>query len=170
MRRACFVGSLIGSTIWVIVLAATVVPAGATLAVKKPNACKVVKASEVSQVTGFTATKSPTQQQGPPGASICGYTLADTSVRNVSVFVQPGVGVAEYKTAKRQLTSSSASPVESVTGFGKRSFYAGGGLNALYVLDGDTLFYVQYVAFGTDDPATIRANIEAMTRIGLARI
>ncbi len=165
MKQRRLVGALVLAGA---VLMATVVPAGATVAVKKPNACKVLKASEVTTVTGFTATKSPTQQQGPPGAALCAYTLADPTVRNVSVFVLPGSATTakvSYATAKRAFKDQ----LEPVVGFGKSSFYAGGDLNTLYVLRGDTLLYVQYVAIGAD-PATIKANVEAMTKIALRRV
>jgi hypothetical protein len=161
---ASIVGALVVATLSV----AAVVPAGATVAAKKPNACKVLKASEVTTVTGFTATKSATQQQGPPGAGICGYTLADQTVRTVSVFVQPGSATTAklgFTTAKKAFKDQ----LEPVTGFGKNAFYAGGGLNTLYVLKGDTLLYVQYVAIGAD-PATIKANVEAMTKIAVPRV
>jgi hypothetical protein len=154
-----------------VVVAATCLAgsAGASVAAK-PNACKVVKASEVTSVTGFTATKETKQQQGPPNAGICGYSLEDPGiVRNVSVFVQPDDTTTArigFKTAKKAFKDQ----IEPVTGFGRNAFYAGGGLNALYVLKGDTLLYVQYVAMGADDPATIKANVEAMTRIALPRI
>jgi hypothetical protein len=144
-------------------------PAGASVA-RKPNACKVVKASEVTTVTGFPAAKDTTQQQGPPDAGICGYTLTDPgTVRNVSIYVQPGstsVAKVGFKTARKAFKDQ----LEPVTGFGKHAFYAAGGLNALYVRKGDTLLYVQYVAMGSDDPATIKANVESMTEIALPRI
>ncbi len=145
-------------------------PAGASVA-RKPNACKVVKASEVTTVTGFPATKEAHQQQGPPNAGICGYSLADPggTVRTVSIFVQPGsdtVAKSGFKTAKKAFRDQ----LEPVTGFGRNAFYAGGGLNALYVRKGDTLLYVQYVAMGADDPATIKAQVEAMTKIALPRV
>lgn len=144
-------------------------PAGASVA-QKPNACKVVKASEVTTVTGFPAAKEATQQQGPPNAGICGYTLTDPgTVRNVSIFVQPG-SASTAKSGFRVAKKTFKDQLEPVTGFGKNAFYAGGGLNALYVLKGDTLLYVQYVAMGADDPATIKANVEAMTKIALPRI
>ncbi len=110
-------------------------PAGASVA-RKPNACKVVKASEVTTVTGFPAAKEATQQQGPPDAGICGYTLTDPgTVRNVSIFVQPGSATTAkigFKTAKKAFKDQ----LEPVTGFGKHAFYAAGGLNALYVRKG----------------------------------
>jgi len=123
----------------------------------------------VTRVTGFAATKSTKQQQGPPGAGICGYSLDDTTTRNVSVLVQHGdrqVNQIGYRTAKAAFKNQ----VEPVSGFGKNAFYAGGGLNTLYVLKGDTLLYVQFVALGDTDAAGIKDKVVAMTKIAVARV
>ena len=160
MRRRLVVLSLT-----VAVGAALVAPAGATVAAK-PNACKVLKASEVTRVTGFPAQKAADQQQGPPGSGICGYSLDDPSSpgRSVSVLVQkadPRELKIGYKTAKTTFAES----VEPVSGFGKNAFYAGGGLNTLYVLKGGTLFYVQYIVLADTDAAAIKDDVVQMAKI-----
>ena len=152
-------------------LVACLAPVGASVAAK-PNACKVLKAAEVTRVTGFPATKATRQQQGPSDAGICGYTLTDPNspVRTVSVFVQRSGEQRVTKIGYRTAKATFKEQLEPVSGFGKSAFYAGGGLNTLYVLEGDTLLYVQYVAFGDDDPAGIKADVEDMTKIALARV
>jgi hypothetical protein len=62
------------------------------------------------------------------------------------------------------------SDVEKVSGFGKKAFYVGGGLNTLYVLKGDTLVYVQYVALDLDDQAVFKDAVTQMMKIVLQRI
>lgn len=161
---------VVASLVAAVALAAWIGPATASVATK-PNACKALKASEVTRVTGFTAKKLTKQQQGPPDAGICGYSLDDPSsaVRTVSVYVQSGdsqVTKIGYRTAKAAFKDQ----IEPVSGFGKNAFYAGGGLNTLYVLKGDTLLYVQYVALGDTDAAGVKDDVVAMTKIALPRV
>ena len=143
-------------------------PAGASVPVKN-NSCKVLKGSDVTKVTGFIASKAITRP-GPPRAAICGYSLADpATTRDVSVFVLPH-GAQEAKIGYRTAKKAFKDQIEPVSGFGKNAFYAGGGLNTLYVLKGDTLLYVQYVALAEGEAPGIKAAVEAMTKIALARV
>jgi hypothetical protein len=153
-----------------VALTASVAPVGATVAAK-PNACKVLKASEVTRVIGFPATRLVDQQQGPPGSGICGYSLDDpsTPTRNVSVLVQKG-NSQDTKIGYRTAKAAFKDQIEPVSGFGKNAFYAGGGVNTLYVLKGGTLLYVQYVVLGDDDEARIKADVVAMTKIAVPRV
>jgi len=153
-----------------VALVASIGPASASVAAKL-NACKVLKASEVTRVTGFPATKLAKQQQGPPGSGICGYSLDDpsTPTRNVSVLVQKG-NSQDLKIGYRTAKAAFKDQVESVSGFGENAFYAGGGLNTLYVLKGSTLFYVQYVALADTDAAGIKDDVVAMAKIAQPRV
>ena len=153
-----------------VALTASVAPVGATVAAK-PNACKALKAPEVSRVTGFPATKAAAQQQGPPGSGICAYSLDDPSTpgRSVSVAVLQGDS-QELKIGYRTAKTAFKDVAEPVSGFGKNAFYAGGGVNTLYVLEGGTLLYVQYVVLGDDDEARIKADVVAMTKIAVPRV
>ena len=98
-------------------------PAGASVPVKN-NSCKVLKGSDVTKVTGFTASKAITRP-GPPRAAICGYSLADpATTRDVSVFVLPH-GAQEAKIGYRTAKKAFKDQIEPVSGFGKNAFYAG---------------------------------------------
>ncbi|MCJ7436664.1 MAG: hypothetical protein MUP97_02740 [Acidimicrobiia bacterium] len=161
---------VVAALVAAVALAAGIGPASASVAAK-PNACKALKASEVARVTGFPAKKLVEQQQGPPGAGICGYALEDASspVRNVSVLVQRGDSQESkigYRTAKGVFKDQ----IEPVSGLGRNAFYAGGGINTAYVLKGDTLLTVQYVALGETDQAGIKDDVVAMTKIALPRV
>jgi hypothetical protein len=143
--------------------------AGASVATKT-NGCKVLKASDVTRVTGLPAKKATQQPPAPSSFSVCGYSLTDPGqVRSVNIWVQPNDGTIAkigFTTAKKAF----ADKVEPVSGFGKNAFFVGGGLNTLYVLKGDTLLYVQYVAFGDPDAAGIKTKIEQLTKAALARV
>jgi hypothetical protein len=153
----------------VVAVAGFVATPASAIAKATPNACKVLKASEVTHATGFTATKAKQQPAAPSGAGICAYTLSDTAASTVSVFVQLDAGrVAKrgYASAKQQF----ADTLEPVAGFGKQAFYVGGGLDTLYVLKGDSFLFVQYAATGVDDPTAIKPIVETMTKKAAARV
>ena len=161
---------VVASLVAAVAVAAGTGPASASVTAKL-NACKVLKASEVTSVTGFPATKLAEQQQGPPGSSLCGYSLDDpsTPTRNVSVLVQKG-NSQDLRIGYRTAKSAFKDQVEPVSGFGRNAFYTGGGLNTLYVLKGSTLFYVQYVVLGDADAAGIKDDVVAMAKIAQPRV
>jgi hypothetical protein len=141
--------------------------AGASVPATK-NGCKYLKASEVTTVLG-TPVKKGKPPVGPPTVQVCGYKVTGQAGQSVHLWVQhDGASATVFKEAKQL----SASDVEPVTGLGPKAFYIGGGLNTAYVLQGGTLVYVQYVAFGegAPDAATVKDDVTQLTKTVLGRI
>ena len=159
---------------WVVVVALVVAvaavstgPAGASVTAKL-DGCKVLKASEVTRITGFAATTTPvgTRSKGEAG---CSYALDDLAPHSVLLVVQKNGG-QNSKIAYRTTKAAFKDQIEPVSGFGKNAFYAGGGLNTLYVLKGGTLFYVQYIVLADTDAAGIKDDVVAMAKIAQPRV
>lgn len=147
----------------VLVLAPT--GAGASVAASK-NGCKYLKGSEVTEVLG-TAVKKAKSPVAPPSTEVCGYKVTAEAGQSVNLWVQGGAaGAAGYAGAKRAFKDD----VEPVSGLGRKAFYVGGGLNTAYMLSGDTLVYVQYVAIGGPDDATVKDDVTQLAKIVLGRI
>jgi hypothetical protein len=142
-----------------------VAPAGATAPAAK-NGCKYLKISEVNKITGLTFAKGETPP-GPPAAAVCGYAVVGDQAKSVNVWVQPKPQTAlAFKTAKEAFAESA----EPVTGLGKKAFYAGGGINTAYVLNGGTLVFVQYISPGNPDDAAIKDAVVKMTKVVNRRV
>lgn len=149
---------------------AVVLPAGATAsgatAPGAKNGCKYLKVSEVNRITGLTFVKGE-QPPAPPTVAACGYVVTDDPTTAVNVWAQPKPQTAlAFKTAKKAFADSA----EPVTGLGKKAFYAGEGVNTVYVLKGSTLVYVQYVALGNSDTAGIKDATVEMTKLVTSRV
>jgi hypothetical protein len=151
-------------------LAAAAVGAGPVSAsvAAKPDGCKVLKASEVTRITGFTAKKIALGG-GSQGAGGCAYALDDLAPHTVTLIVQKNGG-EDSKIAYRTAKTVFKDQIEPVSGLGRSAFYAGGGIDTLYVLKGGTYVSVQYTALGDADQARIKADVVAMTRIALSRV
>jgi hypothetical protein len=141
------------------------VPAGATAPDVK-NGCTYLKVAEVNRITGLTFVKGK-NPPAPPTVAACGYVVTDDPTTAVNVWVQPKPQTAlAFRTAKKALADSA----EPVTGLGKKAFYAGKGVNTVYVLKGSTLVYVQYVAIGNSDTAGIKDATVEMTKLVTGRL
>ena len=152
----------VGVTV-IVMLLAIAAPAGATTARTK-SGCSLLKKSDVEKVLAEQVKKGA-KPPAPPATLVCGYDVLGGVGRSVNVWVQRDGGDFAYKTAKTTFKDD----VEKVSGFGKKSFYVGGGLNTLYVLKGDTLVYVQYVALDVDDAAAIKDAVTRLTKIVVKR-
>lgn len=141
------------------------VPAGATAPGAK-NGCKYLKVSEVNRITGRTFVKGE-NPPAPPTVAACGYAVTDDPTTQVNVWVQPKPQTAlAFTTAKKAFADSA----EPVSGLGKKAFYAGEGVNTVYVLKGSTLVYVQYLALGNSDAAGVKDATVAMTKLVTGRL
>jgi len=151
----------------VAVAAVSTGPAGASVTAKL-DGCKVLKASEVTRITGFAATTTPvgTRSKGEAG---CSYALDDLAPHSVLLVVQKNGG-QNSKIAYRTTKAAFKDQIEPVSGFGQNAFYAGGGIDTLYVLKGGTYVSVQYTALGDADQARIKDDVVAMTKIALSRV
>ena len=140
--------------------------AGATAPAGVTNGCRYLKLSEVNRITGLTFVKG----KNPPSPSpltACGYVLTDDPTTVVNLWVQPKPQTAlAFKTAKEAFADSA----EPVTGLGKKAFYAGEGVNTVYVLKGDTFVFVQYLALGNDDTAGVKDATVKMTKLVTGRV
>ncbi|MFO7590080.1 MAG: hypothetical protein R6X23_04175 [Acidimicrobiia bacterium] len=146
------------------VLALFASPVGATVAGAK-NGCKYLKVGEVNEITGLTFVKGA-KPPGPAVIAACGYTLPDDPTTSVNVWVQRGSSAATgFTTAKEAF----AADAETVSGLGKKAFYAGG-VSTVYVLKGKTLVYVQYVSFGNVDEAAVKDAAVDLTSAVIERI
>lgn len=140
-------------------------PAGATAPAAK-SGCKYLKLSEVNRITARTFAKGE-PPPAPSSAAVCGYTVPDDPTTSVNLWVQAGpYGAAGFKASKEAFAAN----VEAVSGLGKKAFYAGGGVNTVYVLKGSTLIYVQYLSFGNADTAGVKAAAVEMTKVVTGRI
>lgn len=140
-------------------------PVGATAPGAKKG-CKYLKVGEVNEITGLTFVKSP-RPPGPAVIAACGYTVPGDPTKSVNVWVQRGSSAATaFTTAKEAFEAET----ETVSGLGKKSFYAGGGVNTVYVLKGKTLVFVQYVSIGNVDEAAVKDAAVALTNVVIERI
>lgn len=158
--RVAWVAALVAAA-----LLATVAPASASVAAAK-NGCKLLKRFEVANVLDAKIAKAA-KPTAPPETRVCGYTVVGALGRSVNLWVDEGsAATAGFSTAKQVFGKD----VEKVSGFGKKAFYVGGGLNTLYVLKGDSLVYVQYVALDLDDQDVFKDAVSQMMKIVLQRI
>ena len=151
----------------VAVAAVSTGPAGAAVTAKL-DGCKVLKAAEVTRITGFTAKKLALGG-GSQGAGGCAYALDDLAPHTVTLIVQKNGG-EDSKIAYRTGKTVFKDQIEPVSGLGRSAFYAGGGIDTLYVLKGGTYVSVQYTALGDADQARIKDDVVAMTKIALSRV
>lgn len=145
----------------ILVLLAT--PVGATVPEAK-NGCKYLKLREVNEITGLTFVKGA-RPPGPAVIAACGYTLPEDPTTTVSVWVQRGSSAASgFTTAKEAF----AAEAETVSGLGKKAFYAGG-VNTVYVLKAKTLVFVQYMSIGNADEAGVKDVAVELTQVVIKR-
>lgn len=130
------------------------------------SACSLLRKVEVEKVIRVDVEKGA-KPVAPPDVRVCAYDVVGDPGRSVHLWVQTG---DDAKPGFAMAKAVFEDDVERVSGFGKRAFYVGGGLNTLYVLKGSTLLYVQYVAPDSGAPTEVKRAVAAMTKIVLRRL
>jgi hypothetical protein len=140
-----------------------VVPAIAGAAVSAAKAqCSYVTVAEVSQALGIPVEKG----DSPPGAASCEYLPTDNPLPAfLSVHVESG---PDAKILYRVSKQTYGSKVEKAAGLGKKSFYAGGGINTAYASKGKAVVVVKYVNANVD-PSEIKPGVLAVAKVVLGR-
>jgi len=151
----------------VLILCAAAAFAGYALApVSAPAAekCDVLRKGEVEKAIDAKV------KVGPPADGIggkCSFIVREHPADVVKVWVLEGDDAKTGFDVGTQLAGKHS----KVRGFGDKAVYTGDPFSTLYVLDGDTLVYLQYYEFsGSDSPAKIRRAVFQMTRKVLKRV
>jgi hypothetical protein len=134
------------------------VPGAAGASVAAKNQCKYVTVTEVSKALGQPVEQGP----NPSGAASCVYTPKDNALPAfVNVQVESGSDAKILYTVTKQ---TYASNLEKAPGLGKKSFYAGGGINTAYAQKGSAVIVVKYVNANID-PSEIKPAVLAVAKL-----
>jgi hypothetical protein len=150
---------------------ALVLPAGTAAAATK-NPCKLVKASEISEVFGQPVAK-PKTRLSTAVSKQCQFKVSATTDKpdgSVATYLQFVGAKIAFDTDRKQLEAS------SVSGLGKDAFYQDTGATGgvVWVLKGDVLLTVQgiFLSIGSGpaaDPAVLKDELVAVAKIARKR-
>jgi hypothetical protein len=127
--------------------------------------CEVLKRREVEKAIGRKVKIGPAAD-GVGGE--CSFSVRGAPLDVVKVWVLEGDDATTGYKVGAQLASDDATHPR---GIGDKAVYTGEPFNTLYVLDGETLVYVQYyLVSGDDSPAKVRRAVVQMTKKVLKRV
>ena len=137
---------------------------GATAAGAAAPPCDVLRRTEVERAIGHRV-KGADPPSGVGGA--CSFTVKGASGDTVNVWVLEGDDARIGFEVGKELGGDDAVPVPKL---GDDAVYIGEPLNTAYVLDDDTLVYLQYYVFSGDDtPKQVKRAVVALTERALDR-
>ena len=142
-------------------------PAAAGASVTAAGAsCKYLKTSEVAKILHTAVKSQPSTGPSSQTTHQCFFMPTKHALPAfINISVQSGSDVAIlYSVAKDGFKST----LEKAPGLGKKSFYAGSGINTAYAFRGSTLVIVQYVNSGVDQ-AVIKTAVLKLTKLVLRR-
>jgi hypothetical protein len=137
---------------------------GASTAGAGGTTCDVLKQGEVERAIDHDVTPAD-PPQGIGGT--CSFTVDGAPADAVNVWVLDGEDAETALKVGKELGGKDAVDVPKL---GEDAIYLDDPLNTAYVLDDETLVYLQYYVFSSDDtPKEVKKAVVAMTKKALRR-
>jgi len=128
--------------------------------------CQYLKRAEVERAIGRRVKVGP----APIGVGgVCSFTVRGAPLDVVNIWLLEGDDAQTGFDTGKELAGDDAEPVD---GLGDEAVYTGEPFNTVYVLQDDTLVYLQYYLLSSDDasPAEIEQAVVELTEKVLGRL